>query len=168
MIKTILKLNKLFNSVGVSASPKKRPKDFEFFQNFLKLARSEMNKHGLIDWDLDLDYAKVRAGACFFNEKKISFSRNFIKKSSHEDINDTILHEIAHALVGPKHGHNKVWKEMALKLGCSAQRCHTLEFSEYKWVRFCVNECWQQKVHRRRSNLICKKCGSKVIYKKNN
>jgi predicted SprT family Zn-dependent metalloprotease len=168
MIKTILKINKLFNSVRVSASPKKRPKDFEFFQNFLNLARSEMNKHGLIDWDLDLDYAKVRAGACFFNEKKISFSRNFVKKSSHEDINDTILHEIAHALVGPKHGHNKVWKEMALKLGCSAQRCHTLEFSEYKWVRSCVNECWQQKVHRRRSNLICKKCGSKVIYKKNN
>ena len=81
MIKTILKINKLFNSVGVSASPKKRPKDFEFFQNFLKFARSEMNKHGLIDWDLDLDYAKVRAGACFFNEKKISFSRNFVKKS---------------------------------------------------------------------------------------
>ena len=55
MIKTILKINKLFNSVGVSAAPKKRPKDFEFFQNFLKLARSEMNKHGLINWHLDLD-----------------------------------------------------------------------------------------------------------------
>ena len=73
MIKTILKINKLFNSVGVSASPKKRPKDFEFFQNFLKLARSEMNKHGLIDWDLDLDYAKVRAGACFLIKRKFLF-----------------------------------------------------------------------------------------------
>ena len=114
------------------------------------------------------DYAKVRAGACFFRERKISFSRNFIKKSSKEDIQDTILHEIAHALVGPKHGHNKVWKEMALKLGCSAKRCHTLEFSEYKWLRFCANQCWQQKVHRKRLNLICKKCGSKVVYKKNN
>ena len=63
---------------------------------------------------------------------------------------------------------NKVWKEMALKLGCSAKRCHTLEFSEYKWLRFCANQCWQQKVHRKRLNLICKKCGSKVVYKKNN
>ena len=86
MIKTILKINKLFNSVGVSAAPKKRPKDFEFFQNFLKLARSQMNKHGLIDWSLDLDYAKVRAGACFFNQKKISFSRNFVKKSSGREL----------------------------------------------------------------------------------
>ena len=55
---------------------------------------------------------------------------------------------------------------MALKLGCSAKRCHTLEFSEYKWLRFCANQCWQQKVHRKRLNLICKKCGSKVVYKK--
>ena len=51
-------------------------------------------------------------------KKKISFSRNFIKNSSKEDIQDTILHEIAHAIVGPKHGHDKVWKAMASKLGC--------------------------------------------------
>lgn len=168
MIKTILKINKFFNFNEVPSSRKKKIKDFEHFRDFLELARNQMNKHGLVDWALDLDYAKVRAGACFFRERKISFSRNFIKKSSKEDIQDTILHEIAHALVGPKHGHNKVWKEMALKLGCSAKRCHTLEFSEYKWLRFCANQCWQQKVHRKKLNLICKKCGSKVVYKKNN
>ena len=84
-----------------------------------------------------------------------------------EDIQDTILHEIAHAIVGPKHGHDKVWKVMASKLGCSAKRCHTLEFSDYKWIRFCANHCWKQKVHRRKSNLICKKCGSPVQYQQN-
>ena len=110
MIKTILKINKFFNFNEVPSSRKKKIKDFEHFRDFLELARNQMNKHGLVDWALDLDYAKVRAGACFFREKRISFSRNFIKKSSEEDIQDTILHEIAHALVGPKHGHNKVWK----------------------------------------------------------
>ena len=103
----------------------------------------------------------------FLEKKKISFSRNFIKNSNESEIYDTILHEIAHALVGPKHGHDIVWKKMAKKLGCSAKRCHSLEFSDYKWIRYCENFCWEQRTHRRKSNLICRKCGANVCYKKN-
>ena len=168
MIKEILKIKSLFHINQGNLSKKyKPPKDLEIFREFINLARSEMDKNGLLDWKLDLDHAKVRAGACFFREKKISFSRNFIKNSNESEIYDTILHEIAHALVGPKHGHDIVWKNMAKKLGCSAKRCHTLEFSNYKWIRFCENNCWEQKTHRRKSNLICRKCGASVSYKKN-
>ena len=168
MIKNLIKIKKLFKSnKNYSLPRKKQPKDLYLFKNFLNLARSEMDKYGLCDWKLELDYAKVRAGACHFTEKKISFSRHFLKNADKLDINDTILHEIAHALVGPKHGHDRVWKNMAKKIGCSAKRCHTLEFSEYKWIRFCTNYCWEQKVHRRKLNLICKKCGSPVKYQQN-
>ena len=168
MIKEILKLKNLFNFNRDDLSIKnKQPKDFESFIKFLNLARSEMDKNGLVEWKLDLDHAKVRAGACFFKEKKISFSRNFIKNSNESEIYDTILHEIAHALVGPKYGHGIVWKNMAKRLGCSAKRCHTLEFSNYKWIRYCENFCWEQKTHRLKLNLICKKCGASVFYKKN-
>ena len=168
MIKEILKIKSLFHINQGNLSKKyKPPKDLEIFREFINLARSEMDKNGLLDWKLDLDHAKVRAGACFFREKKISFSRDFIKNSNKSEIYDTILHEIAHALVGPKHGHDIVWKNMAKKLGCSAKRCHTLEFSDYKWIRYCENNCWEQKTHRRKSNLICRKCGASVSYKKN-
>ena len=168
MIKNLIKIKKLFKLNKNYLLPrKKQPKDLDLFINFLNLARSEMDKYGLCDWKLELDYAKVRAGACHFTEEKISFSRHFLKNADQLDINDTILHEIAHALVGPKHGHDRVWKNMAEKIGCSAKRCHTLEFSEYKWIRFCTNYCWEQKVHRRKLNLICKKCGSPVKYQQN-
>ena len=168
MMKDLFKIKKLFNLKKSYSLPRKRqPKDLYCFRDFLNLARSEMDKYGLCDWKLELDHAKVRAGACHFTEKKISFSRNFIKYADDLDINDTILHEIAHALVGPNHGHDSVWKTMAKKIGCSAKRCHTLEFSDYKWVRFCTNHCWEQKTHRRKRNLVCKKCGAPVIYKKN-
>ena len=168
MMKDLFKIKKLFNLKKSYSLPRKRqPKDLHSFRDFLNLARLEMDKYGLCDWKLELDHAKVRAGACHFTEKKISFSRNFIKYADDLDINDTILHEIAHALVGPNHGHDSVWKTMAKKIGCSAKRCHTLEFSDYKWVRFCTNHCWEQKTHRRKSNLVCKKCGAPVIYKKN-
>ena len=168
MIKNLIKIKKLFKlNKSYSLPRKKQLKDLDLFKNFLNLARTEMDKYGLYDWKLELDYAKVRAGACHFTEKKISFSRYFLKNAAQLDINDTILHEIAHALVGPKHGHDRVWKNMAKKIGCSAKRCHTLEFSEYKWIRFCTNYCWEQKVHRRKLNLICKKCGSPVKYQQN-
>ena len=168
MIKNLIKIKKIFKlNKNYSLPRKKQSKDLNLFENFLNLARSEMDKYGLCDWKLELDYAKVRAGACHFTEKKISFSRHFLKNADQLDINDTILHEIAHALVGPKHGHDRVWKNMAKKIGCSAKRCHTLEFSEYKWIRFCTNYCWEQKVHRRKLNLICKKCGSPVKYQQN-
>ena len=168
MMKDLFKIKKLFNLKKSYSLPRKRqPKDLHSFRDFLNLARSEMDKYGLCDWKLELDHAKVRAGACHFTEKKISFSRYFINHANELDINDTILHEIAHALVGPNHGHDSVWKTMAKKIGCSAKRCHTLEFSDYKWVRFCTNHCWEQKIHRRKPNLVCKKCGAPVIYKKN-
>ena len=168
MIKNLTKIKKLFKLNKSYSLPRKiQPKDLDLFKNFLNLARSKMDKYGLCDWKLELDYAKVRAGACHFTEKKISFSRHFLKNADQLNINDTILHEIAHALVGPMHGHNRVWKNMAKKVGCSAKRCHTLEFSEYKWIRFCTNYCWEQKVHRRKLNLICKKCGSPVKYQQN-
>ena len=162
----IEKLLKILTSSKIKVKRKKYPqKDDVFFKEFLSLARFEMDKNGLLDWRLELDFAKVRAGACHFGEKKITFSRNFIKNSVQDDIQDTILHEIAHALVGPKHGHDKFWKLKARELGCSAKRCHSLEFSKYKWVRFCPNLCWEQKIHRKNTNLICKNCGAAVNHK---
>jgi hypothetical protein len=42
---------------------------------------------------------------------------------SDDDVRDTILHEIAHALVGPRHGHDATWAARARAIGCSGQRC---------------------------------------------
>lgn len=42
-------------------------------------------------------------------------------KDNGEDIKDTVLHEIAHAIVGGKHHHNNVWKACCNKIGCKPQ-----------------------------------------------
>ena len=93
MIKHFPKIKKLLNGSVNRPQTKKRTTTVEntqVFKDFLILARSEMDKNNLFDWNLELDFAKVRAGACHFNEKKISFSRNFIKNSSKEDIQDKL------------------------------------------------------------------------------
>ena len=63
-------------------------------------------------------------------------------KASVDHITDTILHEIAHALVGPRHGHNAIWRQKAREIGCTAMRCHNLTFSAAKWMMMCPNGCF--------------------------
>jgi predicted SprT family Zn-dependent metalloprotease len=88
-----------------------------------RLATSLMRRHGLTGWRLVFDNAKTRAGICRAVPREIGLSRVLTQLHSEADVTDTILHEIAHALVGPAHGHDAVWRAKALAIGCSAKRC---------------------------------------------
>ena len=39
---------------------------------------------------------------------------------------ESLLHEIAHALVGRKHNHDAEWKAKAREIGCTGERTHWL------------------------------------------
>jgi predicted SprT family Zn-dependent metalloprotease len=88
-----------------------------------RLALGLMRRHGLTGWRLVFDNAKTRAGICRAVPREIGLSRVLTRLHSETDVRDTILHEIAHALVGPAHGHDAVWRAQALAIGCSAKRC---------------------------------------------
>ena len=79
--------------------------------------------HGLHGWRLVFDRAKTRAGICRFEQRTIGLSRVLTELHGTAEVRDTILHEIAHALVGPAHGHDAVWRSTALAIGCSGRRC---------------------------------------------
>lgn len=99
------------------------------------LAEDKLREHGLWadGWRVRWDTATKRAGCCKYREKVISLSRSIfaIEKNRGEALN-TILHEIAHALVGPKHAHDWTWKSKALAIGCNGKRCHTMETAPSK------------------------------------
>ncbi len=82
-----------------------------------------MRAHGLGVWRFAFDRAKTRAGVCRYGSHTIGLSRTLTLLHTDAEVRDTILHEIAHALVGPEHGHGPVWRAQALAIGCSAQRC---------------------------------------------
>ena len=88
----------------------------------LALGRRLLREHSLDDWRVVADHAKTRAGACRFRTKTISLSRPLTALHDEELVRDTILHEIAHALVGPTHGHDRVWRATARQIGCSGER----------------------------------------------
>lgn len=93
----------------------------------LALARRLMAEHELHGWTVVADRAKTRAGVCRFATRQIGLSRPLTELHSEDEVRDTILHEIAHALVGPEHGHNRVWAARARAIGSSGERCLSTE-----------------------------------------
>jgi predicted SprT family Zn-dependent metalloprotease len=110
---------------------------------FIKaLALSYMEEHGLIEegWKFKWDTAKKRGGVCYHSRKTIGLSKFVAKYRTYEETEDTILHEIAHALVGPGHGHGPVWKAKAREIGAKPERCFESEdLPDGKYEAVCEN-----------------------------
>jgi predicted SprT family Zn-dependent metalloprotease len=83
-----------------------------------------MALRGLVPgWSFAFHRAVRRSGACWFQEKKISLSLRHVEHHDALAVEDTILHEIAHAICGPSSAHHDaVWRETALRLGADPGR----------------------------------------------
>lgn len=85
-------------------------------------ARELMDVHGLQNWELEMSKrAKKVGGVCGRKgvRKYIRLSWGYMQAIDDLEFEDTVLHEIAHALVGIKEGHNYVWYRKAKEIGCS-------------------------------------------------
>ena len=128
-------------------------------------AESLIKKHGLDGWSFQFDNAQRRAGACAYSTKVISLSRLYCLKASDDQVRNTILHEIAHALAGPKHNHDARWKSIARSIGCTADRCHSVDFAPAKYIVSCSRCGWHQKKNRRLRGGVCRTCRERVEYR---
>lgn len=75
-------------------------------------------------WTFGFDNAKARAGQCNFTAHQITVSRHVAVRSEDDDIHQVLLHEVAHALVGPRVGHGPQWRDCARELGYVGGRLH--------------------------------------------
>ena len=129
-----------------------------------QLARGLMFQHQLGQWSFQFDNGTKRAGCCHYTTQVLSLSHEFAKRAPAEEIKDTILHEIAHALVGKEHHHDDVWRAKALEIGCSGRRCHDLQFTLPRYIVKCERSCWVATAERRKRGVICKRCRGSVVY----
>lgn len=121
-----------------------------------------MRTHGLGAWRFAFDRAKTRAGICRYDSHTIGLSRTLTQLHTDAEVRDTILHEIAHALVGPEHGHGRVWRARALDIGCSAQRClsDAAPRPDAPWLGTCPRGHVVTRWRRPQRVLSCRRCSS--------
>ena len=117
----------------------------------MKKYKKYTKRHGLEDWTIVFNDKKRTCASTNHKHKIFRFSKYYIKSKNTDktSIKDTILHEIAHALVGVrKKHHDKVWVDKALEIGCNGKRCCSHSISEpkdYKWLISCGKGCeWRK------------------------
>ena len=79
-----------------------------------EVARALLREHGLSNWTTRFDRALRRGGACFYRKRVISLSRVFVEQNAEAVVEDTIRHEVAHALAWEhdgETGHGTAWRK---------------------------------------------------------
>lgn len=74
-----------------------------------------MQKHNVEHYKFKFSRRRNAAGYCTNNT--IMLNVDYCLRVNKEKIINTILHEIAHAVVGVTHGHRKIWQDKARDLG---------------------------------------------------
>lgn len=120
-----------------------------------------------IGYKFEWDNAKNRFGVCRYRRKVIGLSLPLVEGNldNFYQINDTILHEIAHAISFHIHGrkgrgHGDFWKHVASSIGCNAKRCFNVKdvnVPKYKYTTICDN-CGNES-HARRMGSSEYSCG---------
>jgi len=93
------------------------------------LCREQLDKHNLTDWGVGTttDPKHSFLGICMGKDKKIILNAFHIDIHPDSEVIDTIMHEVAHAIVGTINGHNEVWQAKAKELGASTLPCSHLD-----------------------------------------
>ncbi len=123
------------------------------------LALELMNQHGVSHWTFRFDRALRRFGYCRYQPKVISLSYELVGANDVVEVKDVILHEIAHAIVGPGNGHNYVWRQAARRIGARGTRCYPehVQGVQKKWIGNCPN-CGKVFYCHRRRRISCGRC----------
>jgi SprT protein len=124
-----------------------------------------LREHGLTKqgWTFQWDHAVRRFGYCRFDTQRITISRHLAALNTLAEAENTILHEVAHALVGHGAGHGPRWVAQAQAIGCTGTRCYSVHVSEppEKWIGTCpgCRAVVARKIRRPRSRRVaCGRC----------
>ncbi len=111
-------------------------------------------------WSFGFDNAKTRAGLCSFDKHRITVSRYLAGRYEDDEIHQILLHEIAHALAGPRAAHGPKWKSIARELGYDGKRTHDGAIADEfaPWVGTCPAGHIHYRYKQPRAALACGRC----------
>lgn len=121
-----------------------------------------------LGWSLNFNNRKSALGFCDYNLRRISLSRHFVESADKPALNITLAHEVAHAVVGPGHHHNSVWRRKCIELGGNGSRTGNMVVNDWLYMGNC--KCGHQfKAHRLgkmlKNGVHRPGCGSPVMWR---
>lgn len=130
----------------------------------IRWAISVMQVFGLKDWSFSFNKRVRSLGLCRYRLRRIELSAHLVRAGELPEIRLVLLHEVAHALVGPGHGHDATWRAKAVEVGARPERCSRAEIAmpAGRWAATCggCNAVFRR--HRRPKRLAgwhCRRCG---------
>jgi len=132
------------------------------------LAETLLAEHGLSaadpPWTFRFNRRKRALGICHYDAQRIELSSHFVAANDLDEVRDTVLHEIAHALAGPAAGHGAAWKAACVKVGARPQRLAPPQIAmpPGRWRARCPGCNALHTRHRRPSkgrDYFCRTCG---------
>lgn len=70
-------------------------------------------------WKYEFGRGFKLAGLCVHHKRTLRISKYYLLDNDEYHVQDLILHEVAHALVGCAHGHDGVWRAKCKEIGCA-------------------------------------------------
>ena len=92
------------------------PEEKSKLESVERLAASLLYEHNLGHYKFRFGYGWRYKGRCYYN-KAIVLELHYVLISEMQEIRNTLLHEIAHALLDPNVGHRLEWQLKAKELG---------------------------------------------------
>lgn len=119
----------------------------ENLRQAIELANTLLADHGLREqgWTFGLNTRKAAVGLCCYKTRRIELSRHYLTLTPWHEIEDTIRHEVAHAIAGPQARHGYAWKIVAMRLGARPSYCTDKAVTTAKpnWILRCP-DCSQE------------------------
>lgn len=111
-------------------------------------------------WSFGFDSAKRRLGACDYTRRRITISRYLIPLLSDDEVHQTLLHEVAHAIAGPGSNHSREWLRIARELGYEGGASHPGPGAEdlAPWVGTCPSGHRVYRYKAPQRTLSCGRC----------
>jgi hypothetical protein len=126
------------------------------------LARELMAEFGLDGWTFKLDSARKRFGCCKRSAsgsvREISLSRALTVANDRAEVEDTIRHEIAHALAPMYAGHSGLWRQACEVTGARPTPCYGAEVVQVARWRFVCEGCGTEGRRDRRASAAAYHC----------
>lgn len=87
-------------------------------------------------WSFRFNRQRRTLGLCRFREQRIELSRHHAEAGTLDQAEATLLHEIAHALAGPRTGHGPKWQRVMQSLGQTPEVTArtSYDLNDYRWA----------------------------------